>query len=96
MKNAADVVKKVLLTEKGTRLAEEQNQFLFQVAMDANKVEIKKAVEELFDVRVMAVNTMRRKGKKKRARTAQFGRTASWKRAVVKVHEEDVDKLSLI
>ena len=96
MKNSADVIKKVLLTEKGTRLSEEQNQFLFLVARDANKMEIKKAVEELFSVRVMAVNTMRRKGKKKRQRTAQFGTTASQKRAVVTVHEDDKDKLSLI
>ena len=95
MKNSADIIKKVLLTEKGTRLTENQ-QFLFKVAKDANKVEIKKAVEELFNVRVMAVNTMCRKGKKKRLRTAQYGTTASWKRAVVKVHKEDIEKLSLI
>jgi len=96
MNNSADVIKKILLTEKGTRLSEEQNQYLFRVAKEANKMEIKKAVEELFNVRVMAVNTMRRKGKKKRARTAQFGTTASWKRAVVRIHEEDKDKLSLV
>lgn len=96
MKNSADIIKRVLLTEKGTRLADEQNKYLFRVAMDANKVEIKRAVEELFNVRVMAVNTMRRKGKKKRLRTAQFGTTAAWKRAVVTVNEEDKDKLSLI
>ena len=90
MNNSADVIKKVLLTEKGTRLSEEQNQYLFRVARDANKMEIKKAVEALFNVRVMAVNTMRRKGKKKRQRTASFGTTASWKRAVVTLHEEDV------
>ncbi|MCF7817932.1 MAG: 50S ribosomal protein L23 [Kiritimatiellales bacterium] len=96
MKNSADVIKKVLLTEKGTRLSEEQNKYLFRVAREANKIEIKKAVEELFNVRVMAVNTMRRKGKKKRERTAHFGTTASWKRAVVTVHVEDKDRLSLI
>ena len=89
MKNSADVIKKILLTEKGTRLSEEQNKYLFRVAKEANKVEIKKAVEELFSVRVMAVNTMRRKGKKKRLRTAQYGTTAAWKRAVVTLHEED-------
>jgi large subunit ribosomal protein L23 len=96
MKYSADIIKQVLLTEKGTILAEEQNKFLFRVAIDANKMEIKRAVEELFNVRVMAVNTMRRKGKKKRLRTAHFGTTAAWKRAVVTVHEEDIDKLSLI
>ena len=96
MKNSADVIKRVLLTEKGTRLSEEQNKYLFRVSIDANKVEIKRAVEELFNVRVMAVNTMRRKGKKKRLRTAQFGTTAAWKRAVVTVSEEDKDKMSLV
>ena len=89
MRNSADVIKKILLTEKGTRLSEEQNKYLFKVAKEANKVEIKKAVEELFSVRVMAVNTMRRKGKKKRQRTAQYGTTAAWKRAVVSLHKED-------
>ena len=93
MKNSADVIKKILLTEKGTRLSEEQNKFLFRVAKEANKMEIKKAVEELFNVRVMAVNTMRRKGKKKRQRTANYGTTASWKRAVVTLHEEDTISL---
>ena len=89
MRNSADVIKKILLTEKGTRLSEEQNKYLFKVAKEANKVEIKKAVEELFSVRVMAVNTMCRKGKKKRQRTAQYGTTAAWKRAVVSLHKED-------
>jgi len=93
MKNSADVIKKILLTEKGTRLSEDQNKFLFRVAKEANKVEIKKAVEELFKVRVMAVNTMRRKGKKKRERTAHYGTTASWKRAVVTLHKEDTISL---
>ena len=96
MKSSADVIKKILLTEKGTRLAEEQSKYLFRVSMDANKIEIKRAVEELFEGRVMAVNTMRRKGKKKRQRTAHFGMTAAWKRAVVTVHEDDKDKMSLI
>ena len=93
MKNSADVIKKILLTEKGTRLSEEQNQYLFRVAKEANKMEIKKAVEALFNVRVMAVNTMRRKGKKKRERTAHYGTTASWKRAVVTLHKEDTISL---
>ena len=89
MKNSADVIKRVLLTEKGTRLSEEQNKYLFRVSMEANKMEIKRAVEALFNVRVMAVNTMRRKGKKMRRRTAQYGTTAAWKRAVVTLHAED-------
>ena len=89
MKNSADLIKAVLLTEKGTRLSEEENKYLFRVSMTANKIEIKRAVEELFSVRVMAVNTMRRKGKKKRERTANYGTTAAWKRAVVTLHADD-------
>ena len=89
MKNSADIIKRILLTEKGTRLSEEQNKYLFRVSKEANKVEIKRAVEELFNVRVMAVNTMSRKGKKKRLRTAQYGTTAAWKRAVVTLHADD-------
>lgn len=96
MRNSADIIKKVLLSEKGMLLAETQDKFLFSVSMDANKVEIKRAVEELFNVRVMAVNTMRRKGKKKRTRTAHSGTTAATKRAVVTVHEDDKDKMSLV
>ena len=89
MRNSADIIKQVLLTEKGTRLSEEQNKYLFRVSKEANKVEIKRAVEELFSVRVMAVNTMCRKGKKRRQRTAQHGTTAAWKRAVVTLNAED-------
>ena len=89
MKNSSDLIKAVLLTEKGTRLSEEENKYLFRVSMTADKIEIKRAVEELFSVRVMAVNTMRRKGKKKRERTANYGTTAAWKRAVVTLHADD-------
>ena len=89
MKNSADVIRKILLTEKGTRLSEENNQYLFRVAMEANKIEIKQAVESLFNVRVTGVNTMRRSGKKKRLRTAKYGTTPAWKRAVVTLHEDD-------
>ena len=88
MKQASDLIKQVLLTEKGTRFRRSRIN-IFRVAMDANKIEIKRAVEALFNVRVMAVNTMRRKGKKKRERTANYGTTAAWKRAVVTLHADD-------
>jgi len=83
MKSAYSVVRKMLLTEKGTRLAEIGNKYLFKVDLNANKQEIKKAIEELFGVKVESVNTMRRLGKKKRERSMSFGKTADWKRAVV-------------
>ncbi len=89
MKVASNIINQVLLTEKGNRLAEEENKFLFRVSLSANKMEIKKAVEELLKVRVIAVNTMRRKGKKKRERTANYGKTSAWKKAVVTLHADD-------
>jgi len=87
MKDSYDIVKKLLLTEKGTRLSDIENKFIFKVARDANKVDIKRAVEELFKVKVTKVNTMQRKGKKRRERTVNYGRTADWKRAVVTLAE---------
>jgi large subunit ribosomal protein L23 len=87
MKNVYQVIDRILLTEKGTRLSEEENKYIFRVNPDANKMEIKQAVEELFKVKVVAVNTMKRQGKKKRERTANFGQTAGWKRAVVTLAE---------
>ena len=87
MKDVYEVIDRALLTEKGTRLAEEENKYIFRVNPDANKVEIKQAVEELFKVKVVSVNTMNRQGKKKRQRTASSGKTADWKRAVVTLAE---------
>ncbi|MDH3345603.1 MAG: 50S ribosomal protein L23, partial [Kiritimatiellaceae bacterium] len=57
------------------------------VNTNSNKLEIKQAVEELFKVKVVSVNTMIRQGKKKRERTASAGRTVAWKRAVVTLAE---------
>ena len=81
MKNL--IVKKLLVTEKGTRLKEAGNQYVFEVDRDANKLEIRREVEQRFNVKVKDVNTMTRTGKAKRLRTASYGRTPSWKRAVV-------------
>ena len=89
MKSSSELIKQILLTEKGTYLTESENNYQFRVSMNANKIEIKRAIEELFSVRVTAVNTMRRKGKKKRERTASYGTTAAWKRAVVTLHADD-------
>jgi len=88
MKDIYQVIQKVLLTEKGTRLSEEENKYIFRVNPKANKAEIKQAVQEFFKVKVIAVNTMNRQGKKKRERTASAGRTAAWKRAVVTLAAE--------
>lgn len=89
MKAHRAVIQKLLLTEKGSRLQEQQNKYLFRVDASANKLEIRKAVEEAFNVKVTKVNVMNRKGKAKRLRTLKPGRTSSWKRAVVTLKEGD-------
>ena len=83
MKNPHAIIRTLLVTEKGTRLQAE-DKFLFRVAPDANKIEIRHAVEKLFNVHVVAVNTMSVGGKAKRAgKSPRPGRTSDWKKAVV-------------
>jgi len=80
-----DVVKTLVRSEKG--LAQEPlRKYFFQVSKDANKIEIKKAVEEIYKVKVQAVNTSIVRGKLKRVRQEQ-GSTTPWKKAVVTLKE---------
>ena len=81
------IIRKLLVTEKGTRLKESATQYLFEVDRDANKLEIKDAVQKQFKVKVQSVRTMTRKGKAKRLRTMSYGKTPDWKRAVVTLAE---------
>ena len=76
------LVRRPLITEKGMQLVGERNQYPFEVAPEASKTEIKKAVETVFNVRVLKVRTMTRHGKPRRVRFNR-GRTREWKRAVV-------------
>jgi len=80
-----DTIVAPVITEKAT-MASEHNQVIFQVAKTATKPEIKKAVEALFDVKVKTVNTLNRKGKKKRFRGIA-GRQNDIKKAVVTLQE---------
>ena len=91
MKNPYHIVQTILVTEKGTELADELAKYTFQVACGSNKIEIKEAVEALFDVKVSSVNTMNRLGKRKRLRRATYGRRANWKKAVVTLSEGEID-----
>ena len=93
MKDAYQIIHTILVTEKGTELVDEHNQYSFKVNKDANKFEIGLAVEELFDVKVSAVNTMNRKGKRKRQRQAKYGKRPDWKKAVVTLSEGEIDIL---
>jgi len=81
-KDARDIVRRALLTEKGVRLRETANRYMFEVDTKANKIEIRKAIEEIFSVEVAHVRTLNFNGKPKRmGRWA--GRRAAWKKAVV-------------
>jgi large subunit ribosomal protein L23 len=89
MKDIFQVIKTIQLTEKATLLSDENNSYVFKVDPKANKSEIKKAVETIFGKTVVSVNTCNVRGKKKRERRADFGRTANWKKAIVKLAEGD-------
>lgn len=83
--DARDIIKKPLISEKSTGMMEEMK-YAFQVDPRANKVEIRKAIEELFKVKVKDVNTIRMQGKMKRM-GAFTGRRPSWKKAIVTLDE---------
>tara|TARA_B100000401_G_scaffold403462_1_gene317029 strand:- start:425 stop:718 length:294 start_codon:yes stop_codon:yes gene_type:complete len=83
-----DVLKRPVVTEKSTALREEENQYAFEVALDANKIEIRRAVESAFGVRVLDVRTQVVRGKMKRFRRG-FGKKPNWKKAVVTLREGD-------
>ena len=74
------------ITEKNTKLRETKNRYVFEVAKDASKPQIKEAVEKLFNVSVESVNTMVVKGKLKRM-GRNVGYRSDWKKAIVKVKE---------
>ena len=82
MKDARTIVKRALITEKGTVLRELRNQYYFEVARDANKLEIQKAIETIFHVKVSGVRTMQMRGKVKR-QGRYSGRRSDWKKAIV-------------
>ena len=83
-KNQYEILRRPLVTEKGHSLREDQNQYVFEVAMAANKVEIRRAVEKIFDVRVEEVRTMIVRGDNKRV-GRNFGRLPNWKKAIVRL-----------
>jgi large subunit ribosomal protein L23 len=88
MKEAHHIVKRPLITEKSTRQKEEGNQIAFLVDPQANKIEIRQAVEKLFKVKVRRVHTMNLVGKRKRMGRF-FGWKSDWKKAIVTLREGD-------
>ena len=86
--NEYDIVVRPIITEKSTLLKDAGNQYIFEVQRDANKIEIKKAVEKLFKVKVVSVNVSNMEGKKKRLGRFE-GKKSDWKKAVVKLSPKD-------
>lgn len=87
MKDPREVIIRPIISEHSYDMMQE-NVYTFEVAKSANKVEIAQAVEEIFDVTVVKVNTLNVKAKPKRVRY-QVGKTRTWKRAMVTVAEGD-------
>jgi large subunit ribosomal protein L23 len=88
MKGPQDIIQAPLISEKGTALAESTNQVLFKVRPDANKIEVKRAVEALFKVKVVQVRMARYLGKMRRI-GRNMGRRPMWKKAYVTLKEGD-------
>jgi len=82
------VVLRPLVTEKGTHVSSRHNAYSFEVHSLASKADIKKAVESLWNVRVLAVRTQNRVGKPRRTKTV-YVQTRPWKKAIVKLHDDD-------
>ena len=82
MTKAYDIIRRPIITER-SMAASELKRYTFEVAKTANKIEIAKAVEEIFGVKVAKVNTLNVQGKMKRVGAQPAGRRASWKKAIV-------------
>ena len=92
MNEPFDIIQTASLTEKSSLLGEKLNKYVFRVSPRANKIQIKDAVERLFQKKVLDVNTCNYAGKRKRERRADFGRKAHWKKAIVTLKEgEKID-----
>lgn len=82
------VILRPLVTEKNMHRSTRDNQYAFEVNQLADKGDIRRAVEDLFDVRVTKVRTQVRRGKPRRYRF-RYGSTKNWKKAIITLHEED-------
>ncbi len=96
MKDLSKVIKRPLITEQGAMMRELHNQYYFEVAPEANKAEIRQAVEHFFGVKVTQVRTMNYQGKIKRM--GRFaGKRANWKKAVVTLAKDDsIDMFEIV
>lgn len=91
MKATKEILDFPWMTEKSTAIRTTSNQYVFKVKPDANKIEIKQAIEARFQVKVLSVNTLNVQGKLKRTRGV-LGRRNDWKKAVVRLQDGDTLK----
>jgi len=84
--DTTNVIIKPLVTEKSTHLQETRNVYAFQVTRGATKIDVRRAVEAIYNVKVKDVRTMNRKGKPRRSRM-KMAKTSDWKRAIVTLDE---------
>lgn len=88
MKAVRDIIYQAIISEKGTILKDDQNRYIFKVHSEANKIEIKRAIETAFTVKVIDVKTINMKGKTKRLGRFE-GRRSDWKKAIVRLKAGD-------
>ena len=88
-----DVIRRPVITEKSTVQSDELNQYVFEVAQEANKIQIKEAIEVIFEVSVTKVNTMVMPAKRGRRGRNWYMRSKQWKKAVVTLAEGDTIEL---
>ena len=94
MNEPHEIIETASLTEKSTLLSDKLNKYVFRVTPRANKIQIKNAIEKLFQKKVIDVNTCNYAGKKKRERRADYGRKVHWKKAIVTLKEGE--KIELV
>lgn len=92
MQNPHNIIDTILVTEKSSEMKDELNKYVFRVNKNSSKIEIGKAVEDIFDVKVKSVNLMNYRGKTKRSgRMMKSGRRSDWKKAVVTLAKGSID-----
>jgi large subunit ribosomal protein L23 len=83
-----EIIRQVLVSEKSTFLANAKNAYSFEVDRKADKLQIKAAIEKLYNVKVLDVRTANVEGKTRRTKTG-FKKTSEWKKAIVKLHPDN-------
>jgi large subunit ribosomal protein L23 len=84
-----DVIRRPVITEKSTAMADEDNKYVFEVARNANKIQVKEAIEEIFELegKVLSVNTMNMPAKRGRRGRNSYIRSRAWKKAVITLED---------